>query len=940
MERWRTWVLLVLAIAVLWWLYPRRQAPTAGDRIEVTIWFNGPIEGRQLAVIDAFEERFPQYRAILGSSATRSGLEGEGNPQRLMCGIAGGVPPEVVEFDRFAVCQWSSRQAFLDLNPLIQRDREELDQARRRLAEMEAPGKASDEVQAQRDRVAFLEKYVIQPEDYYPQTWNECTYRSGQYGVPNYMDDRVLYYSSDLLVQNGLVDDDGRPMPPDTWEQVCRKLADLADADLTTIDDRSARVRSGSADFAEAGVRAGDTLSHISDPGVVTRCIVADVVSANELIVRSPYAQRNLALPERTAQHVKVFSQDSYAVRCSRWDETGRMKVVGFEPHHGNGWLCMYGWMAGGEFLSEDGRTCTLDDPAIVEALQWTTDVYDAMGGVQDVNAFKTSFLSGTQDPFFNHQIGMFINGDWYLRDLARYARHMKFGTHPAPVPAARLEREDGRYFTWVGGFAYSIPATCPPEKREAAWALVKFLSSVEGVMTMNEHDAQRERGQGRLYMPRLRASIPLNQAQMDRYIDIPEMPQAVRDGIQMHIDMLDYGRFRPVSPEGQKLWKAQETAQDLAWNHKMTPRETLTFQARQVQQALDRFYNPPTGAVVRWKPMVIGYLVVLAGVAALIYVRYRARHRVPGYMRKEWYAGALFASPWIIGFVVFSGGPMLFSAAMSFTRYDVLSDAVYLGAQNYGDLLDANKDPLFFKSLGNTMFMAIGVPLSMVVGLGLAMLLDTKVRGISFYRTLFFLPAIMPVVAASVLWIWVFNPQSGMMNWLLQMTGIESVIEWLNLRFDVGLKTPIAWLTSEKTSKPALIIMILWGSGASMIIWLAGLKDIPAHLYDAAALDGAGPVRRFRHVTLPMLTPYILFNLVMGLIGTFQIFTQAYIMTPNGSPSHSTYFYVYKLFDECFSYFRLGYGAAMAWILFVIVMVLTLFNLASSKRWVHYAGD
>ncbi|HOW18265.1 MAG TPA: sugar ABC transporter permease, partial [Phycisphaerae bacterium] len=288
----------------------------------------------------------------------------------------------------------------------------------------------------------------------------------------------------------------------------------------------------------------------------------------------------------------------------------------------------------------------------------------------------------------------------------------------------------------------------------------------------------------------------------------------------------------------------------------------------------------------------------------------------------------------------ILAGGPMLFSAVMSFTRYDVLSDAVYIGGRNYADLVTPGRDPLFYKSLGNTLFMAIGVPLSMVVGLALAMLLNTRVRGMSVYRTLYFLPAIMPVVAASVLWIWVFNAQNGLMNWLLQLTGIERAIDWLSARLDLGIKTPISWLTTEQTAKPALIIMGLWSSGASMIIWLAGLKEIPTHLYEAAALDGAGPVRRFLHITLPMLSPYILFNLVMGLIGTFQIFTQAYIMTPNGSPSHSTYFYVYKLFDECFSYFRLGYGAAMAWILFLIVIVLTLFNMATSKKWVHYAGE
>ncbi|MGB9624066.1 MAG: extracellular solute-binding protein [Phycisphaerae bacterium] len=940
MERIRAGVILVVVAAALWWLYPGSAEQGPDDRIELTIWFNGPIEGRQLAVADAFEKRFPQYRVLLGSSAARSGLEGEGNPQRLMCGIAGGVPPDVVEYDRFAVCQWASRGAFLDLTPLIQNDLKLLSERKRELAAMETRKADPKAIAAQRARIESLERYLIRPEDYYPQTWGECTYRGGQYGIPNYMDDRVLYYNADLLVQNGIVDAKGRPAPPDTWEQICRKLVDASDAEILPIDRKTARVRSASSDFTAVGVRKGDTLSHIAASGLVTRCLVDAVVSAHELRVRSAYAAKDLALPSRAGQHVKIFSRDGYAIRLSRWDNAGRMKVVGFEPQHGNGWLYMYGWMEGGEFLSADGRRCTLDDPRIVKALEWTTDVYDSLGGVQDVNAFKKSFQPGAQDPFFIGQIAMFINGDWFLRDIARYARYMKFGTYPAPVPADRLKEKDGRYFTWVAGFAYCLPSTCPPEKREAAWTLIKFLSSVEGGMVMNEHDAQRERGQGRLYMPRLMASKPLNAKQIATYIDIPGMPEAVRRGMQTHIDMLPYGRFRPVSPEGKKLWDAQATAQDLAWNHKMTPAAALAFETQQVQQALDRFYHPTPGPTVRWRPLIWLYLAALAALATMVYLRHRARHRAPGYMRREWLTGPLFALPWIAGFVILAGGPMLFSAVMSFTRYDVLSDAVYIGGRNYADLVTPGRDPLFYKSLGNTLFMAIGVPLSMVVGLALAMLLSTRVRGMSVYRTLYFLPAIMPVVAASVLWIWVFNAQNGLMNWLLQLTGIERAIDWLSARLGLGIKTPISWLTTEQTAKPALIIMGLWSSGASMIIWLAGLKEIPAHLYEAAALDGAGPVRRFLHITVPMLSPYILFNLVMGLIGTFQIFTQAYIMTPNGSPSHSTYFYVYKLFDECFSYFRLGYGAAMAWILFLIVIVLTLFNMATSKKWVHYAGE
>jgi multiple sugar transport system permease protein len=963
MQRLRVIILVLATGAALWWLYPHRETPAGDHRTEVTIWFNGLIEGRQLAVIDAFEKRFPQYRAILGSSAARTGLDGEGNPQRLMCGIAGGVPPEIVEYDRFAVCQWASRKAFLDINPLIERDQRELDDARAQLARLQADGADVEAIARQRERVEFLERYIVRAEDYYPQTWNECTWQGGQYGVPNYMDDRVLYYNADLLVQNGVVNEKGEPAPPDTWEQICRKRVDATDARIAKIDKKRARISSGSADFVAAGVRPGDTVSHISNSGVATRCVVASVDSPREITVSTAYAGRDLSLPERADQHVKIFDQASLCLRLSRWDDQGRMRVVGFEPQHGNGWLYMYGWMNGGEFLSKDGLTCTLDDPRVVEALQWTTDVYDSMGGVQDVNAFKKSFQPGAQDPFFMNQIALFINGDWFLRDLGRYARDMRFGTHPAPVPAKRITSSEpgsvspvnaqpvtskltaepaknGRNFTWVAGFAYCIPATCPPEKLDAAWALVKFLSSVEGGMTMNEHDAQRERGQGRLYVPRLAASIPFNTAQFDTYVNIPEMPQRLRAGLQTHVDMLPFGRFRPVSPEGKKLWDGQATAQDLAWNHKHTPAEALRLQARQVQQALDRFYNPPAGAKVRWTPLIVVYGFALVLIAVVMYWRHRTRYKVPGYMRKEWRTGVLFALPWIVGFIVLSGGPMIFSAVMSFTQYDVLSDATFIGAQNYVDLATPDKDPLFLKSLGNTLFMAIGVPIGMVVGLALALLLDAKVRGMSVYRTLYFLPAIMPVVAASVLWIWVFNAQNGLMNWMLQLTGIEAIIEHLNRQFDIGLKTPISWLTSEQTAKPALIIMGLWGAGASMIIWLAGLKEIPTHLYEAAALDGAGPVRRFFHITLPMLSPYILFNLVMGLIGTFQIFTQAYIMTPNGSPSHSTYFYVYKLFDESFSYFRLGYGAAMAWVLFVIVIVLTLFNMALSKKWVHYGGE
>ena len=263
----------------------------------------------------------------------------------------------------------------------------------------------------------------------------------------------------------------------------------------------------------------------------------------------------------------------------------------------------------------------------------------------------------------------------------------------------------------------------------------------------------------------------------------------------------------------------------------------------------------------------------------------------------------------------------MLFSLFMSFCQYDVLSPPQFVGLENYRTLFF--DDPLFYKSLWNTLYMAIGIPLGMILSLGIALLLNAEIRGMAVYRTLFYLPAIMPAVAAAILWIWIFNPHEGILNAVLAQAGIEGP----------------AWLQNQYWSKPSLILMLLWGSGAGMIVWLAGLKGIPVHLYEAAELDGAGPIRRFFSITLPMLSPYILFNMVMGLIGTFQIFTQAYIMT-RGGPVDSTLFYAFALFNNAFRYMRMGYASAMAWILFAIILTLTVFQLWISKRWVYYESD
>lgn len=282
---------------------------------------------------------------------------------------------------------------------------------------------------------------------------------------------------------------------------------------------------------------------------------------------------------------------------------------------------------------------------------------------------------------------------------------------------------------------------------------------------------------------------------------------------------------------------------------------------------------------------------------------------------------GWAFIAPWLIGFVIFTLGPFLSSIYLSFTRYDIVSAPRWVGIANYRMLL--TDDPLFGKAAMVTLkYAVIAVPLGIVAGVILALLLNANVRGIAVYRTIFFLPSIVPTVATSVVFVWILNPQIGLVNGLLRNFGIEGP----------------AWLSDSRYALWSLVMLGLWGVGGSMVIYLAGLKDIPGHLYEAAKIDGAGGWSRLTKITLPMLTPVIFFNLVMGVIGTFQYFTQAFVMT-RGGPEDSTLFYSLYLYDRAWRYMDMGYASAMAWILFIGIVVLTAAIFRTQRKWVHYGG-
>jgi len=278
--------------------------------------------------------------------------------------------------------------------------------------------------------------------------------------------------------------------------------------------------------------------------------------------------------------------------------------------------------------------------------------------------------------------------------------------------------------------------------------------------------------------------------------------------------------------------------------------------------------------------------------------------------------------SPWIVGFLIFTIGPMIVSFFLAFTRYNVISPAQWVGLSNYRKIFTS--DPLFWQSLKVTLvYAALSLAPGLVLGLGLAMLLNTDVPGISFWRTIYYLPSIISGVAVAILWGFVFNPRFGVLNWLLSLAGIKGP----------------GWLSSTTWALPSLAIMSLWGVGGGMILYLAGLQSIPTALYDAAKVDGANAWHRFRHVTPPMISPVIFYNLVMGTIGTFQYFTSVYVLT-SGGPANATLFYNLYLYNNAFRYNQMGYASGLAWILFGIVLFFTLLIFRSSASWVYYEGQ
>ena len=281
---------------------------------------------------------------------------------------------------------------------------------------------------------------------------------------------------------------------------------------------------------------------------------------------------------------------------------------------------------------------------------------------------------------------------------------------------------------------------------------------------------------------------------------------------------------------------------------------------------------------------------------------------------------GYVFIAPWLVSFLFFDAIPIVSGFYHSFTKWNAMGEAKWLGLANYQEAL--TRDPLFWKSVTNSLyFIGASVPLGIILAFFLALLLNANIRGQGAYRTIYYLPSVVPTVAAVIVWIFIFETRRGILNWGLELVGLP----------------PVRWLSNPDAAMPALIIMSLWGFGATMIIFLAGLQGIPTELYEAAEVDGARLVQKLWKITVPLMTPTIFFTLIMNLVAAFQAFNNAFIMT-GGGPNNATLLYMLHLYNNAFSFFRMGYASALAVMLFIVVFGITVFVYRTSDRWVYYS--
>jgi multiple sugar transport system permease protein len=582
-------------------------------------------------------------------------------------------------------------------------------------------------------------------------------------------------------------------------------------------------------------------------------------------------------------------------------------------------------WTFGGEFFHTDAngnplfRQVALDTPQAQAGMKFIRKLR-----LEDQTCYNPTGMAkdGSQE-FMNGNIGCAGPVGIWMAPTYKTITDFKWDVVPAPYETAPAS------VVFLTGWTMSTQCREP----DAAYGLIHFLCGEEG----------------QLLAAKMGLAMPSRQSAMPTFLNPPppddphEAPIPPYDR-QVFIDAIAHARIQQLPAQSE-------------WDHILTDCDGLAIQlglestekaAKEVQRRWLAELDSPTRSDARglmpWTRIVFITTAVLATAIFILWLKAR-REKLGSLDLAQERAGWMFVLPWVIGFFALTLGPMILSFLLSFTRWTGLTPlggAMYVGGANFTELF--TRDSTFPISLKVTFyFVLVSVPATQIAGLAVALLMNSKVRGITIFRTIYFVPSVVSGVALAVLWLQVFNNEYGIVNQFLRplLHPLHlSPPNWFGM--DISTTPPIN--DAMHWAVPALTIMSLWGVGAGMIIYLAGLKGIPDSLYEAARLDGAGPWRRLWNVTLPMLSPLIFYNVVMGIIASFQIFTQVYVMTgadssTRGGPDNATLFYVLSLYRQAFEFHHMGYASAMAWVLFVIVLLTTLLIFRGSRSLVYYEG-
>jgi ABC-type sugar transport system permease subunit/ABC-type glycerol-3-phosphate transport system substrate-binding protein len=566
---------------------------------------------------------------------------------------------------------------------------------------------------------------------------------------------------------------------------------------------------------------------------------------------------------------------------------------------------------------SAEPKRITAADPEVVRVMDFATDLIVKKNYLPTWYQLDSVAQSSAYDEFVKRHAAMLMT---FAGDVGKLRRDMAkagFDWDVTLFPAYEGRRP---VTTTDSGGTVIFRQTRHPE---AAWRFAKWMSGEPGMREMAKAGLQPANRklvlEPGVWLPKNRES-PANLAIADRA------------ALAMSFSST------PEYFEESRVYLDSVTFEILSGTR--SPEETLKRVQREVQIRLDRARRQQPTQAYPVGPALIVVALALGGIGFWLF----RRNPSDGFTqveRREGRVAIVFLAPLLVGILGFTLGPVLYSFLLSFSNSDNIRPPLWRGAMNYVDAVTV--DPVFLKSFQVTFtYAAMSVPLNILFALGLAVLLNQPVKGIPLYRALFYIPSLVSGVAASLIWMRVFNPESGILNSVLYWPDGKSGV----LGFGASLSTlagtpgsPVNWLANERTALPALTLMGTWGAGASTILFLAGLQGISPTYHEAALLDGASPRQRFSRITVPLLSPTLFFAMITGTIGALQAFTQSFVMT-QGGPNNATMFYMLNLYLQGFKALRLGYASALAWILFAIILVLTAIQLLAARKWVHYEGD